>query len=74
MAQAGLIERRPDERDRRAWRLHLIPKGRAARAVAVTHTARLTARLREGFTDQELEVVARWLSAIKDKFPRERSA
>jgi MarR family transcriptional regulator for hemolysin len=25
LAEAGLVERRPDERDRRAWRLHLTP-------------------------------------------------
>ena len=26
LAEAGLVERRPDEEDRRAWRIHLTPK------------------------------------------------
>ena len=26
LSEAGLVERRPDEEDRRAWRIHLTPK------------------------------------------------
>jgi MarR family transcriptional regulator for hemolysin len=28
LAEAGLVERRPDEEDRRAWRIHLTPAAR----------------------------------------------
>jgi hypothetical protein len=32
--------------------------------------AELNARLNEGFTDAEIEIVARWLASLQAKFPK----
>lgn len=68
-ADAGLIERRPDARDGRAWQLWLTPAGRAALVETRKGLTELNARLTEGFTDAEIDVVARWLASLQTKFP-----
>lgn len=70
MAAAGLVERRTDASDARASRIFLTAKGRKAlvRARDVAHAT--NARLMEGFSAQEIDVVARWLTEIKTKFPK----
>lgn len=72
MARAGLVERRPDERDGRALRLHLTDRGRAARAAAKAELAPLNARLTQGFTDEEIAIVARWLASLQSNLPQTR--
>lgn len=67
---ARLIERRADREDGRAWRIWLTPKGRSALAQAKTSAAEVNAALTEGFTAAEIDIVARWLTSIQDKFPR----
>jgi DNA-binding MarR family transcriptional regulator len=69
-AGAGLVERRTDRDDGRAWRVWLTPVGRTALARAKSDAARVNAALTEGFTSAELDIVARWLTSIRDKFPR----
>ena len=69
-AAAGLIERRADNEDGRAWRVWLTSKGRAALAQAKAGAAEVNAALTEGFTGAEIDIVARWLTSIQDKFPR----
>jgi DNA-binding MarR family transcriptional regulator len=68
--EAGLIEKRADPNDGRAWRLWLTPAGRKARARAKAGVADLNIRLTEGFTDAEIEIVARWLGSFQAKFPK----
>jgi DNA-binding MarR family transcriptional regulator len=70
MAAARLVERRADREDGRAFRVWLTPKGRAALARAKAAAAQVNAMLTEGFTDEEMDVVARWLTSIQTKFPR----
>ena len=67
--RAGLVERYADELDRRASRLWLTDAGRAALKRAKSGLAELNARLTEGFTESEIDVVARWLTSLQDKFP-----
>lgn len=67
---AKLIERRADRGDGRAWRIFLTPKGRAALAQAKAAAAEVNAALTDGFTAAEIDIVARWLTSIQDKFPR----
>ncbi|HEX8126503.1 MAG TPA: MarR family transcriptional regulator [Allosphingosinicella sp.] len=50
LAEAGLVERRPDEVDRRAWRIHLTP----AAGPVIDHLRDLAA----DFLDDALEGVA----------------
>ena len=64
MVEAGMIEKRGDPDDGRAWRLWLTPAGPKA------GVAELNARLTHGFTDAEIDIVARWLTHVQSKFPR----
>lgn len=68
-ADAGLIERRADANDGRAWQLWITPAGREALAATRSGLTELNARLTEGFTDAEIDVVARWLASLQTKFP-----
>jgi DNA-binding MarR family transcriptional regulator len=70
MTAANLIRRRADPDDGRAWRLWLTPAGRAALAQSKAGLAEINARLTDGFTDAEIDVVARWLTGLQNKFPR----
>ncbi|WP_183235586.1 MarR family winged helix-turn-helix transcriptional regulator [Bradyrhizobium sp. CIR18] len=67
---AKLIERRADREDGRAWRIFLTPKGRTALAQAKAGAAEVNAALTDGFTAAEIDIVARWLASIQNKFPR----
>jgi len=67
---ASLIRRRADPDDGRAWRLWLTPAGRAALAQSKAGLAEINARLTDGFSEAEIDVVARWLTSLQSKFPR----
>lgn len=69
MERAGLVERRADDADGRVQRLYLTEAGRVARADAVHRLDGMNQRLADGFTDQELETVARFLEATIARFP-----
>jgi DNA-binding MarR family transcriptional regulator len=70
MIEAGLIEKRADPNDGRAWRLWLTLSGRKALARSKAGVAELNACLTEGFSDAEIEIVARWLTSLQAKFPK----
>lgn len=70
MTRAELVERRADPKDGRAMRLHLTDKGRAAREQAKAGLDGINAHLTEGFTDEEIGVVARWLASLQTKLPK----
>ena len=67
--RAGLVERGLDEHDRRAFRIWLTDAGRTALKRSRSNLTELNARLTEGFTAAEIDVVARWLTSLQDKFP-----
>ena len=67
--RAGFVERRPDDTDRRASRLWLTEAGRQARRSSKADMRAVNARLTEGFTADEIDVVARWLASLQAKFP-----
>jgi DNA-binding MarR family transcriptional regulator len=70
MTVAGLVERHADESDARASRIFLTQKGRKTllRARDIAHET--NARLMEGFSSKEIDIVARWLTEIRSKFPK----
>jgi DNA-binding MarR family transcriptional regulator len=70
MAEAGLIEKRADPKDGRASRLWLTAAGRKALARSKAGATELNARLMEGFTDAEIDIVSRWLTSMQSKFPK----
>jgi DNA-binding MarR family transcriptional regulator len=71
MTTARLLERRSDREDGRAYRVWLTPKGRSALARAKAAAADVNAALTEGFSSAEIDIIARWLTSIQDKFPRD---
>ena len=70
MAAARLVERRADVEDGRAFRIWLTPKGRTGLTRAKLAAAEVNARLSEGFSSAEIDIVARWLTSIQTRFPR----
>jgi DNA-binding MarR family transcriptional regulator len=70
MCEAGLIEKRADPDDGRASRLWLTPAGRKALLRTKASIAALNARLSQGFTDSEIDTVARWLTHVQATFPK----
>lgn len=70
MCEAGLIEKRADPDDGRASRLWLTPAGRKALARTKAAVTALNARLTEGFSQTEIDIVARWLTHVRATFPK----
>lgn len=64
MADAGLIERRRDPADRRAWRLHLTDKSNAMIAGLRECVDRLIEEMLAGISPTDRETFARILTAI----------
>lgn len=65
METAGWVERRACERDTRAQRVWLLDPGRAALHPLGQAARRIQHRLADGFTDDELHTVARWLRHVQ---------
>lgn len=72
--KAGLAERRRDGQDGRAMRLHLTDAGLDALKTASRGVATVNAKICEGFTDAELDVVARWLASLQTRFNDDKVA
>jgi DNA-binding MarR family transcriptional regulator len=70
MAEAGLLDKRADPADARASRLWLTGAGRKALTQAKAGAADINARLMDGFTEAEIDIVSRWLKAVQTKFPK----
>lgn len=68
MSRDGLIERHPDPADGRAWYITLTEIGIRQRSDAVRSARMLNDLLSDGFDDDELAVVERWLEAACRKF------
>jgi DNA-binding MarR family transcriptional regulator len=64
MADAGLVERRRDPADRRAWRLHLTDKSEAMIVGLRECVDRLIEEMLAGITATERDAFARILTAI----------
>lgn len=73
MERAGLIERKRDEKDGRVQRVYLTEEGKKVRKRAVGRAQAINARLMDGFTDKEIDVVSRWLISLQTKFSRDSS-
>ena len=68
LARYGLIERCRDGRDGRIMRVYLTELGQANARRAKALAGQMNARFSDGFTDAEMDVVARWLQALPGKF------
>ena len=66
MEAGGLVVRAPDESDQRITRVTLTQQGNHVAGETMTALGNLNAALTEGFDEQELAIVARWLSHAAD--------
>jgi DNA-binding MarR family transcriptional regulator len=74
-ARDGMVERRADPGDRRAWRVHVTPKGQRAFRDAERRHAAKVAKLFAGLSRTELETLIRLLDKLRGVFrPPEASA
>ena len=71
-ARDGMVERRADPGDRRAWRVHVTPKGQRAFREAERRHAAKVAKLFAGLTRSELETLIRLLDKLRGAVRAER--
>lgn len=64
-ARDGLVERRSDPNDRRAWRVHVTPKGARAFREAERRHATKVARVFASLTQPEMETLIQLLDKVK---------
>ncbi len=75
LEDAGLLARHEEAGDGRAARLKLTAAGRRKRDEAARRTMAANAKLLEGFTDNEIDTVVRWLAhAAETAAPQKRQA
>jgi DNA-binding MarR family transcriptional regulator len=61
----GMVERRPDPRDRRIWRLHLLAPAREVIHEIDDHRADMTRIVTEGIDEKDLETMTEALLRMK---------
>ena len=66
LEEAGLVERRKDEADRRAWRIHLTAKAKPVIEKLEALSEELHAEALRGISDEEQGIAARVLARIRD--------
>lgn len=71
LEQAGYLLRERDSNDGRAIRLYQTDEGRAAGLRAKASLGALNAKLSEGFSEDEMAVVGRWLESLPQRLSEE---
>lgn len=64
MERSGTVDRIADPNDRRGRRIKLTAQGKAVRSDAIAGLKFLNAQMKQDFSDDELEVVERWLRSM----------
>lgn len=70
LQEAGLVERRADPADRRAWRLHLTDRGRAQLELLRPDAIATLDCMLEGIDESDREVVLRSLERMRANLSR----
>jgi DNA-binding MarR family transcriptional regulator len=68
LERLGLVERRDDPADGRAYRLTLTADGRHRAAAILPRVRALQAELTRGFSSDEIDTIARFLSGLITRF------
>lgn len=68
MEKAELVEKRADTADRRGMRFFLTAHGMAVANESLQKVADINDALTEGFSEDELRVVSRWLQRVVERF------
>ncbi|MCC9144515.1 MULTISPECIES: MarR family transcriptional regulator [unclassified Arthrobacter] len=66
LEKAGLLTRAADPADRRTIRVNLTAEGKSALGVVQSALGELNGKITDGFSAQELAVVARWLRHVAE--------
>ncbi|WP_461170879.1 MarR family winged helix-turn-helix transcriptional regulator [Arthrobacter sp. Z1-15] len=66
LEKSGLITRAPDPADRRTIRVNLTDDGKAALGAVQFVLGELNGKITDGFSAEELAVVARWLRHVAE--------
>ena len=74
LQQAGLVDRRPDPADRRAWRLHLTPRAEPLLTVARVRIDHMVDAALEDFTPEERAALATLMIRLRDSLATEPQA
>jgi DNA-binding MarR family transcriptional regulator len=70
LAEAGLVERRPDEADRRAWRIHLTDKSKPVIELLHALAEEFHRDLLDGIAEADRETAQRVLARVRDNLER----
>jgi DNA-binding MarR family transcriptional regulator len=70
----GMVERRPDPRDRRIWRLHLLPPAHEILDEISAHRADLTRVLTTGIDQHTIDTMTKALQRMKATLTQEAHA
>jgi MarR family transcriptional regulator, transcriptional regulator for hemolysin len=70
----GMVERRPDPRDRRIWRLHLLPPAHETLREIERHRAEILASVAQGLDETTLETMTDALLKMKTTLTRAAQA
>ncbi len=68
MTKSGLVRRVPDPEDGRSALVELTDEGRATRHEVILRAKDVNRQLCEGFTEEEIAVVGRWLQAVRNRY------
>lgn len=71
LENSGVLRREPNPDDARGTRLFLTEKGKSARAQSLSVMRRLTADVTEGFSEEEMDVVYRFLNTVVERLGEE---
>lgn len=71
LERAELLKRTPNPKDARASRLSLTAKGEAVRAQSLAVTRKLQGEMTQGFSDDEVDTVARFFASVLERFGRD---
>nr|WP_294555061.1 MarR family winged helix-turn-helix transcriptional regulator [uncultured Rhodopila sp.] len=67
----GMVERRPDPRDRRIWRLHLLQPGRGVLSGIDEQRADMTRMVTAGLSEESIEAMTDALLRMKANLTRD---
>jgi DNA-binding MarR family transcriptional regulator len=70
----GMVERRPDPKDRRIWRLHLCPEAQAMLREINHQRAAITAMVTDGIDEDTQDIMIEALLRMKTTLTRESHA
>lgn len=71
LERAELLKRTPNPKDARASRLSLTAKGETVRAQSLAVTRKLQSEMTQGFSDDEVDTVARFFASVLERFGRD---